>query len=168
MSKPATKVHLIHLLGSLTYTGQGEVKALIEKPGPGIHANREKVQVKAGQGFTGDHDRKDFWKGGRIPGREVTMMASEVLNVLGADHLTVGDNIVSFGIDLSKLKAGDEIVVGKVRLRRSEKQHRPCSLFAKRISALAMEAVRETQTRGALFYVLTDGAIQVGEAILPE
>jgi MOSC domain-containing protein YiiM len=159
---------LIASLRSVSFTGPASVLGLIEKPGPGIHASRTTVQVQAGQGFTGDHNKKDFWKGERVPGREVTMFASEIARVVGADPLHVGDNVVSIGIDLSKLQAGDELRIGEVVLRRSEKDHRPCDLFARRVSQEAMLAVKESGTRGALFYVVSGGRLSVGDPITLE
>ena len=143
----------------------GRVVGLIEKPGPGIHASRDQIHVKEGIGCSGDHQKKDFWKGERIPGRQITMFSSEVARFLGVDPVVVGDNIVSEGIDLSKLNAGEKIAIGSVTLTRSEKNHRPCELFAERVSQEAKEAVLETNMRGALFYVETSGTIQMGDSI---
>jgi len=159
---------LTESLSNLQYLGIGSVSGLIEKPGPGVHAARTSVLVEAGQGFTGDHNRKDFWRGERISGREVTMFSAEVAQALGADPLNVGDNVISTGMDLSKLKAGSMIRIGEVLLRRSEKDHRPCDLFARRVSVEAMQAVRDSGTRGALFYVIHGGTMTVGDSIVVE
>ena len=161
----AAKEGIAKRLRSLSFSGNGKVVALLEKPAPGIHAARVSVEVKAGQGFTGDHNKKDFWRGERIPGREVTMIAKEVLEELGVDYLAIGDNVVCAGIDLASLESGQEIAIGTVRLKRAEKAHRQCHLFAQRTSQAAMEAVRESGTRGALFHVLTDGHISLQDVI---
>lgn len=87
------------------------------------------------------------------------MFSAEVAETLGIDPVVIGDNIICQGIDLSRLKMGDELKIGQVVLRRAEKDHRPCELFARRVSQEAMEAVRETRMRGALFYVITGGTI---------
>jgi len=91
------KNELVSSLKQIAFSGMGVVAGLIEKPGPGIHASRQRVEVKKGTGCTGDHHKKDFWKGERIPGREITMFSAEVAHVLGADPLVVGDNIISEG-----------------------------------------------------------------------
>jgi MOSC domain-containing protein YiiM len=162
------KKDLIEQLTALKYSGSARVVGLIEKPGPGIHATRLSVDVEAGKGFTGDHPRKDIWRGKRIPGREITMFSAEVAEALSVDPVVIGDNIVSRGLDLSSIEAGDVLRVGEVVLRRSEKAHRPCDLFARRASQDAMEAVRETGTRGALFYVLMGGTICIDDNIKAE
>lgn len=158
---------LTNTLKSLHYSNKGRVVGLVEKPGPGIHASRRQVDVMAGKGCKGDHQLKDYWKGERISGREITMFSAEVGRALGVDPVVVGDNIISEGIDLSKLNAGDKLAVGEVILRRSEKNHRPCDLFEKRVSKAAREAVLENNMRGALFYVEKGGEIKVGDSILP-
>lgn len=161
----ATKEGIAGRLQALTYSGKPVVVALLEKPAPGIHAARTTVEVKAGQGFTGDHNKKDFWRGERVPGREVTMIANEVLEELGVDYLAIGDNVVCSGIDLASLDPGQEVTIGSVTLKRAEKAHRPCNLFAQRTSQAAMEAVKESGLRGALFHVITDGHISLQDSI---
>lgn len=161
-----TKQEWIDKLVALDFSEESIVEGLVEKPGPGIHARRDSVVVEAGKGCTGDHSRKDYWKGERISGREVTMFAAEVAETLGFDPVVIGDNIICRGIDLSDLKMGDELQIGQVVLRRAEKDHRPCDLFARRVSQEAMEAVRETRMRGALFYVITSGTISNRDSIL--
>ncbi|MDA1029596.1 MAG: sulfurase [Bacteroidetes bacterium] len=161
-----TKQELIEKLLTLHFSEESVVEGLVEKPGPGIHAKRDMVVVEAGKGCTGDHSRKDFWKGERVSGREVTMFAAEVAEALGIDPVVIGDNIICRGLNLSDLKMGDELQIGQVLLRRAEKDHRPCDLFARRVSQEAMEAVRETRMRGALFNVITGGTISNQDPIL--
>ena len=122
------KEKLIEKLRTIEFSGVASVVGLIEKPGPGIHAWRPMVQVEAGRGCTGDHVKKDFWKGERIPGREITMFADEVAKALEVDPVKIGDNVISSGLDLSSLQDGDELQIGMVVLRRAEKPHRPCEL----------------------------------------
>ena len=69
-----------------------------------MHALVERARVEAGQGFVGDHAKKDWWKGERIPGREVTAIAREVLDALGAGPEVPGDNIITKGLDLKSLQ----------------------------------------------------------------
>ena len=114
---------------------------------------------------SGDHAQKDWWKGARIPGREVTAFSSEIASILNVDPCVIGDNLITTGIDLKSLSPGDELHIGAVRLKRSEKDHRPCETFARRVSKEAMLTVRETGTRGALFYVVCGGTLSVGDPI---
>ncbi|MBT3449046.1 MAG: MOSC domain-containing protein [Bacteroidetes Order II. Incertae sedis bacterium] len=148
-----------------SFQGSAQVHDLIEKPSVGIHARRESVVVTADRGFSGDHAQKDWWKGARVPGREVTAISLEVATTLNVDPCIIGDNLITTGIDLKSLNPGDELHIGSVRLKRSEKDHRPCETFARRVSQEAMLAVRETGTRGALFYVVAGGTLSVGDSI---
>jgi MOSC domain-containing protein YiiM len=151
-------------LSMLAFDAPPAVAALIEKPAPGVHARRSRVDVGR-NGFTGDHDRKSWWRGREVPGRDVTAMAAEVLDLLGLEADVPGDNLITRGVDLSGLREGDRLRIGGVVLRRSEKPHSPCDVFARRSSAAAMRAVAATDTRGALFVVEKEGSIQAGETI---
>lgn len=158
-------LHLTSRLASLQWSGSAKVDSLIQKPAVGMHALVDKARVVAGDGFVGDHNKKDWWRGERIPGREVTAMAREVLDALGVGPEVPGDNIITKGLDLKNLQAGQLVRIGDVILRRAEKVHRPCDLFASRISQEAREAVAALQLRGALFHVEQGGEIQKGDSI---
>ena len=160
---------LIHRLETQEYALSATVEAVIQKPAVGVHVRVAAASAEAGVGFTGDHDKKDWWKGKRIPERQLTMVSAEVLTVLGASAQTPGDNLVVRGLDLRKLRPGQVVRVGPdVVLQRAVKDHRPCHLFARRISPEAREAVAEGGFRGALFSVLTSGVISQGDAIVVE
>jgi len=151
-------------LSSLRFEAVPSVADLIEKSAPGVHARRDVVQVGAG-GFTGDHPRKSWWRGNEVPGRDVTAMTSEVLDILGVEMDVPGDNLITRGVDLGGLDAGDRLMIGNVVLCRSEKPHRPCDTFARRTFGEAMRAVAATDTRGALFVVEKPGTIRTGDPI---
>lgn len=151
-------------LASLRFAAEPSVAHLIEKVAPGVHARRYVVQVGVG-GFAGDHPRKSWWRGKEVPGRDVTAMTSEALEVLGVDADVPGDNLITQGLDLGQLVAGDRLLIGDVVLRRTEKPHRPCDTFARRTTSAAMRAVAATDTRGALFVVEKPGAIHAGDPI---
>jgi len=152
-------------LNSLEYSGEPSVHALIEKPSVGMHALAERVLVVKGLGFSGDHAQKDWWNGKRIAEREVTAVAWEVIQALEGQPEITGDNLVSQGLDLSKLLPGDRIQLGDVVLRRAAKNHRPCKTFAARLSDEARLAVSDLNLRGALFSVETGGSIAKGDPI---
>lgn len=153
------------VLESLVYEGEPVVAALIEKPAPGVHVRASAVRVLDGVGFEGDHARKSFWKGKEVPGRHVTAMAQEVLDAIGAAWDVPGDNLITSGVDLSALKEGDRLRMGDVVLVRTAKPHRPCELFARRISEEARQAVLASGTRGALFVVEKGGTLSPGQII---
>ncbi|MEQ9103885.1 MAG: sulfurase [Rhodothermales bacterium] len=156
---------LIPTLETLRYEGEPTVAALIEKPAPGVHVRVSRVDVLQGAGFAGDHARKSFWKGEDVPGRHVTAIAREVLDVLGTAWDVPGDNLVTSGVDLSRLKEGDRLRMGNVTLIRTAKPHRPCDLFARRTSEEARQAVLATGTRGALFEVESGGSLVTGQRV---
>lgn len=149
----------------LTWKKEGHVHRLVETPTPKQHVYRTHVDVVMGKGFCGDHDRKSFYKGAYVPGREVSAMSVEVLRIFGVDPLIIGDNLITEGIDLAALREGDELAIGDVVLRRSYREHRPCSLFLSRTSAEAYTLCREYGKRGALFIVEQEGRISEGDKI---
>lgn len=151
-------------LASVRFDAEPVVADLIEKTAPGVHARRHSVDVGP-RGFSGDHPRKSWWRGSEIPGRDVTAMAAEVLDVLSAGTDVPGDNLITLGVDLGAIEAGDRLMIGDVVLRRSLKPHSPCDVFARRTSPEAMRAVAATNTRGALFVVEKPGTISTGDAI---
>lgn len=152
-------------LVALTYGDNGRVAMLVETPEPQRHESREVVEAIAGRGFSGDHAEKSFYKGAYVPGREVSSIAKEVLDVLEVDPVVVGDNLITAGFDLAALEPGDQIQVGEAILQRSEREHRPCSVFRSRTSSEKFEAVKEARFRGTLFRVVQGGPIRVGDPI---
>lgn len=156
---------LVEELDRLDLGDEGRVHMLVETPQPHRHATREKVRAIPGRGFAGDHARKSFYKGEFVPGREVSAMALEVLQVLGVDPVVVGDNLITEGFDVMALDEGARVRVGEVVLERSNRPHRPCVAFRERTSPEAFAAVSRGRYRGALFVVRTPGTIRTGDAI---
>lgn len=159
---------LVDQLVALRYSGNATVALLVETPEPGVHLARSSVQVVEGKGFAGDHARKSFYKGALVPGREVTAVALEVLCVLGVDPLAVGDNLVTEGIDLGALAPGDRVRAGEVVLVRTDRPHRPCTVFRDRTSPEAFAAIAHAAYRGALFTVARGGTLRTGDALVVE
>jgi hypothetical protein len=145
--------------------GEPSVAHLVETPEPHRHVERDEVDVVVGRGFAGDHDRKSFYRGAYVPGREVSAMALEVLRVFEVDPVVVGDNLITSGIDLSALEAGSVLRIGDVVIERSWKEHRPCVHFRNRTSAEAFAAAARAGVRGALFVVREGGRIRCGQPI---
>ena len=153
-------------LDALSLGETGSVAHLVTKPTPGEHAEVRAAEAVRGVGLVRDHQRKDWYLGKRVPGREVSAVSLDVLRVLGVDPRVVGDNLVVAGFDLAVLEAGDRVQVGEVILVRSEVPHRPCPLFRHRTSPEAFHAIRHGQHRGALFYVAEGGVIRQGDALI--
>lgn len=152
-------------LNQLELGTTGRVHMLVETPRPHRHAAREAVDVVPGRGLVGDHDRKSFYKGAFVPGREVSAMTVEALQVFGADPVVIGDNLITEGVDLAALEPGDRMQVGGVTLERSNRPHRPCTAFRNRTSPEAFAAVSQDRWRGAMFVVRTPGTLHVGDPI---
>ncbi len=154
-----------HLAG-LSLGDTGQVDVLVETPEPHEHVERSSVRLIPGRGCAGDHDRKSFYKGRYVPGREVSAMAREVIDVLDIDPVVVGDNLITKGFDLAALAPGDRIQIGgEAILERSRREHRPCTVFRDRTSPEAFAAVSDDRHRGALFVVRRAGVIRVGDPI---
>lgn len=155
---------LVATLRTLDLGAEGVVSRLVEKPAPGVHRAVDRVEVRKGVGFAGDHQRKSYWKGKLIPGREVTALSAEVAAILGFEPTAVGDNIVFVGLDLTAMGAGTELRLGdEVVLIRSAEKHRPCALFRERTSDAAYQIALDHNHRGALFVVKKGGTLKRGD-----
>ncbi|MFT5143750.1 MAG: MOSC domain-containing protein YiiM [Rhodothermales bacterium] len=162
-----TEEQILTDIAASTWSDRGTVAYLVGKPAPGVHQPCEKVQVVVARGFAGDHEKKAFWKGQVIPGREVSAISIEVLRSMGLAPDVSGDNLVTRGIDLSALQEGDRLVMGPVTLVRGPKTHRPCALFRQRAGAAAF-AVAAAGHRGALFFVARGGPLSINDQIRVE
>ncbi|MEX0746569.1 MAG: MOSC domain-containing protein [Rhodothermales bacterium] len=161
-----TKVEeLLEKLNSVEWGREGSVAFLVETPEPHRYVVRDRVEVVAGRGFSGDNAEKSFFKGEYVPGREVSAMAIEVLHILGVEPGVPGDNLITAGVDLGSLKTGERMRVGEVILERSKNPHRPCMTFRARTSPEAYAAASLTQHRGALFTVVRGGTIRTMEDV---
>lgn len=143
----------------------GRVAMLVVTPEPGKHVACSSVTVIPGKGFAGDHERKSYYKGRLVPGREVTAVSLEVLQALDIAPLIVGDNLITEGFDLAALEPGDLVAAGAVVLERSPREHRPCTVFRDRTSEEAFRVISQGRNRGALFTVRTGGVLHVGDAL---
>jgi hypothetical protein len=153
-------------LDALAWERPPRARLLVESPRSGERETCAEVKVVVGEGFAGDYERKDYYKGERVAGREVSAIAKEVTEVVGADPVVIGDNLVTEGVNLGALDPGDRLEVGDaVVLRRSERPHRPCTPFRERTSAEAFATVARADARGALFYVEQGGVIEAGDPI---
>ena len=155
---------LLAEIGRVRWGLEGSVSMLVETPVPHRHVVRDWVQVIPGRGFAGDHARKSWYRRKYVPGREVSAMTREVLDVLGVDPVVVGDNLITSGVDLTLLEEGDGVQVGEVLLERSIRPHRPCATFRRRSSPEAF-AVARRGYRGALFVVREGGVVWAGDPV---
>ena len=88
------------------------------------------------------------------------------MDALNASVDVPGDNLVLEGVNLQALQPGSLVRIGpSVVLKRAQKTHRPCDLFARRISEEARQAVLNRELRGALFSVVHGGTLTLGDAV---
>ena len=156
---------LLAELDRVTWSAEGRVAMLVETPEPHRHRVRRQVEVVEGKGFAGDHRDKATYRNRYVPGREVSAVTLEVLQVLGVPPSVVGDNLVTRGIDLASLRVGDLVEAGEVLLERSARAHRPCATFRDRSSPEAFAVVSRRNYRGALFVVRKGGLLKLGDAV---
>lgn len=163
---PQIAAQILRMFRRIEWRREGRVAMLVETPEPHRHVVRESVDVIEGRGFSGDHSRKSFYRGKYVPGREVSAISLEVLNILDVEPDVVGDNLITEGIDLGRLEEGAVLYFGEVELVRTPKAHRPCATFRSRTSPEAFAAVAQECYRGALFNVHRGGSISQGDAIV--
>ncbi len=165
-STSADEIALTNHLDNLEWTNEGVVFLLVAKPAPGVHEVVPSVTVHEGVGFETDHERKSYYRGVLMPGRQVSAVSVEVCAAFGVDAATIGDNLVTKHIDLKGLVAGTQILVGRdLILERTNIPHRPCLLFAERAGSVAYNVARLHDQRGALFNVVRTGIAKVGDKI---
>ncbi|MCB0717849.1 MAG: sulfurase [Bacteroidetes bacterium] len=162
---PVSLDHLRSVLSNVSFEGVPSVYLILEKPAPGVHQVVDAATVRAGWGLENDHPRKDFFRGERVLGRQVSAISREFCAAAGIDCTTIGDNLVTSGIDLRTLRPGDRLLMGSAVLVRSQPRHRPCTLFRERTSAAIYQVAFDDDWRGALFDVVTGGTIRVGSEI---
>jgi MOSC domain-containing protein YiiM len=142
----------------------GTVEQLVISPRPGEHRVVDEILVVTGVGVLGDHDRKQVWRGARVPGREISAINAEVLDALGIPPAAPGDNLIIRGVDLRAIPPGMILLIGDLPLRRTAAAHRPCRLFWDRTSGISFRIAAQGW-RGALFDALTKGTIRAGDPV---
>jgi hypothetical protein len=155
---------LLEALERYPFGRRGELVHLVVSLRPGDHRLVEALQLAPGLGPIGEYAAKQFWQGQRVPGREVSAMNAEVLELLSIPPEVPGDNLIVRGIRLGDLPPGTVVRVGAVQLRRSATPHRPCQLFRARAGEVAFR-LAALGWRGALFEVLDRGWVRVGDPV---
>ena len=131
----------------------------------------DRIRAVPGKGLEGD---RYFWESGTYsdrpgPGREVTLIESEAIEAMARDNqITIPPgatrrNVTTRGAPLNHL-VGQEFEVGRVRLL-GIKLCEPCS----HLESLTQKGIITGLVhRGGLrAKILTEGDIQVGDAIVP-
>jgi len=152
-------------LARLRYETTGLIEALILSPKTGRHDPVLSLQVLPESGVCGQYPGKQWWRGRRIPGRQISAVNAEVLDALDIPYGVPGDNLIIRGIDLSRFAPGDTLRVGDALLFVTPTPHRPCSKLARRTSLTQMKAISAGRLRGVLLDARASATICVGDAV---
>ena len=166
----AQLAHYLEQLAGLRYETVGLVEALTFSPEMDNHVTMTTLQVLPESGVCGQYPGKQWWQGRRVPGRQISAVSAEVLDVLGIPYDVPGDNLITRGLDLSRFAPGDTLRVGDALLSVTATPHRPCLKLARRTSLTRMKAISGSRLRGVLLDALAPATIMVGdlvELILP-
>src|SRR5262245_54550823 len=143
----------------------GRVEAINIGPPETLPAPVERVEAHAGKGLVGN--RYYYTEEAAPPGRALTLIAAEGIEVMAAEHgieITGAEsrrNILTRGIDLNAL-VGKRFRVGSVECEGVELCH-PC----KHLESLTQPGVIKglAQRGGLNADILTDGTIAVGDEV---
>lgn len=149
----------------LRYETVGMVEALILSPKPDQHLSVPELRVLPESGVEGQYPGKQWWRGKRVPGRQISAINAEALDVLGVRYEIPGDNLIIRGIDLSLFAPGDTLRIGEAALTVTPTPHRPCAKFARRTSLTQKTAISPGKRRGILLDALQAATISVGDPV---
>jgi len=150
-------------LAAIHYDAPGWVQQLVVSPAEHEHVCVARLEILPESGPVGQYPGKQWWQGRRVPGRQVSAMCAEVLDVLDIAYDVPGDNIILRGIDLSLLRPGDTLRIGDAFLVATETPHRPCPKLAARTSPTKKAALAAGRLRGILFDALRPCAVCLGD-----
>lgn len=156
--------YLAHLAAA-RYGTVGFVEALVLSPRIEEHRLVRTLGVVPHDGVDGQYPGKQWWQGKHQPGRQISAVNAEILDVLEVPYDVPGDNLIIRGIDLSRFEPGDTIRIGDVLLTATPTPHRPCSKFAARTSLTKMKAISSARYRGTMFDALRPGSLHIGDAV---
>ena len=152
-------------LAAVRYESVGLVEALILSPQMDEHISVPTLRVLPESGVEGQYPGKQWWKGRRVPGRQISALNAETLDALEIPYPVPGDNLIIRGIDLSRFEPGDTLRVGDALLRVTPTPHRPCAKFAARTSPTKFQAIVPGKRRGILLDALAPATIRLGAPV---
>jgi hypothetical protein len=150
-------------LAAICYDGGGAIAALVTTPEMDRHDYVNALRIFPGSGVEGQYPGKQWWRGKLVPGRQVSAINAEVLDVLGIDYDVTGDNLIIRGLDLSQLKPGDTLRIGDAVLTVTPTPHRPCTKLAVRTSLTKKQALSEGRLRGIMLDAREPATICMGD-----
>ena len=159
-------------LDVLRYETIGLIEALVVSPCPDQHCLVSSIHVIPKIGVRDEYPGKQWWRGKRVPGRQISAINAEVLDVLEIPYDVPGDNMIIRGIDLARFQPGEAVRIGDAILIATQTPHRPCAKLAQRTNLTKMKAISSGQRRGTLFDAYRPATVCVGDAVerivLPE
>ncbi len=150
-------------LAALRYEAAGWVERLVLSPAMDEHLCVARLAVLPDAGPVGQYPGKQWWQGARVPGRQISAVSADVLDILDIPYDVPGDNIIVRGIDLSLLQPGDTLRIGDALLVATPTRHRPCAKLAARTSATKKAALTAGRLRGILLDALHPATLCVGD-----
>ncbi len=152
-------------LAALRWDTFGTVAALFVSPRPGEHRAVSSLRVIPEVGVEGEYPGKQWWQGRRVPGRQVSALSADILDVLEIDYAVPGDNLVICGLNLECFGPGDCLRVGDALLVVTETPHRPCATLAARTTPTKKLALSAGKRRGLLLDARAPATISVGDSV---
>lgn len=152
-------------LAALRYDTVGLIEALILSPQMDEHVPMTSLRVLPEIGVEGQYPGKQWWRGKRVPGRQISAVNAEVLDALEVPYDVPGDNLIIRGLNLALFRPGDTLRIGDALLAVTPTPHRPCAKFARRTSLTQMKAISGGKLRGILLDARSPATIRVGETV---
>lgn len=152
-------------LAALCWETIGVVEALFVSPRPDVHEAVPCLRVVPEMGVEGQYPGKQWWQGRRVPGRQISMLSADILDVLEIAYNVPGDNLVVRGLDLEQFAPGDVLRVGEALLVVTPTPHRPCAKLAARTTATKKAALTAGKRRGLLLDAKHPVAIFIGDTV---
>ena len=152
-------------LAALRFEAVGFVEALFLSPRPDEHRPVSSLRVVPETGVDGQYPGKQWWRGKRIPGRQISALNAEVLDALEIPYDVPGDNLVIRGIDLQQFRPGDMLRIGEALLTVTPAPHRPCAKLAARTTLTKKTTISAGRRRGLMLDALRPAAIYPGDSV---
>ena len=152
-------------LANLRFDGLGTVAALVLSPKMDQHELVSSLRVLPETGPEGQYPGKQWWRGRRMPGRQISAVNAEILDALGIPYDVPGDNLIVRGLDLTQFQPGDTLRVGDALLIVTPTPHRPCSKLARRTTLTKMRVLSGGRLRGILLDARAPATVHVGDAV---
>ena len=142
--------------------GRVDAIHITDRPG-GPMESLQRARLRAGVGIEGDRyaDGSGTWSDHPAGDRELTVVATEVLEELGLEPGSTRRNVTVRGVDVNAL-VGREFSIGEVRCR-GERLCEPCTTLE---ASIGRPILRDLAHRAGLrVSILTDGEIGVGDPV---